>query len=104
LRTILATPGNRHKSIDDALKASAADGTRSILDMNRVGSRADYDVVVPLSEKRLLELYETTQPSRDMVEKNMDFFEDIERSQGIYLITYHEGRPSEILFAGYSYD
>jgi len=95
-----ATLGNRHKSIDDALKASAEDGTRSILDMTRVGSKKDYGVVVPLGEERLLELYGMTQPSRDMVEQNMDFFEDIERGHGIYVITYHEGRPFEILFAG----
>ena len=97
-------PGARHKSIDQALAASAEDGTRSILDMSRVGSKADYGVVVPLDERRVQELYGTTQPSREMVEPDMEFMEDIERGHGIYLITYRDGHPSEILFAGYSYD
>lgn len=34
----------------------------------------------------------------------MDFFEDMERGEGIYIITYRDRAPSEILFAGYSYD
>ena len=30
----------------------------------------------------------------------MDFFEDMERGQGIYLIAYKNGKPDEIFFAG----
>jgi hypothetical protein len=39
-----------------------------------------------------------------MVEQDMEFFEDVERGQGIYIILYREGQPDEILFAGYSFD
>jgi hypothetical protein len=99
-----SAPGAAHASIDSALAASGENGTRSILDMTRVGQKADYGVVVPLSDERLSELYGTIRPSREMLEQNMEFFEDIERGQGIYLVTYRNGSPSEILFAGYSYD
>jgi hypothetical protein len=34
----------------------------------------------------------------------MDFFEDIERGQAIYFVLYHDGKPTEIFFAGMSYD
>jgi hypothetical protein len=97
-------PGAKHVSIEAAIEASDADGTRSILDMNRVGSAPDYGVVVPLARETILELYGTENPTKDMVVRNMDFFNDIERGQGIYLVVYSGDRPSEILFAGYSFD
>jgi hypothetical protein len=34
----------------------------------------------------------------------MDFFEEIERGHGIYIIVYKDMGPDEIFFAGYSYD
>ncbi len=51
-----------------------------------------------------MELYGTEQPSHEMVEHNMDFFEDIGRGQGIYIIVYKDGQPSELFFTDYSFD
>ncbi len=98
------SPGAQHQSIEAAMRAAGENGTRSILDITSVGDRPGYGRVVPLEPGRLLQLYGTTQPTREMVEQNMDFFEDLERGQGIYIILYSDGRPSEICFAGYSYD
>jgi hypothetical protein len=39
-----------------------------------------------------------------MIERNMDFFENIDRGQGIYIAVYRNGQPYEIFFAGYSFD
>jgi hypothetical protein len=97
-------PGKRHSSVQQALEASDADGTRSILDIERIDSTPDFGVAVPYPHDRLNDLYGTDKPSRANVEENMDFFEDLERGQGIYFVVYENGRPSEILFAGYSYD
>jgi len=97
-------PGAQHGSIEEALEASDADGTRSILDMERVGTKQVFGVAVPMPPKRLLELYGTEKPTRRMLEGNMEFFEEIERGQGIYFIVYENDRPAEILFAGVSYD
>jgi hypothetical protein len=97
------SPGPGHSSIKAAVKATMEDGTRSILDMERVSASPDYCVVAPLPESELRRLYGTTQPTREMVEEMM-FLEDAERGQGIYIILYKDGIPSEILFAGYSFD
>ena len=97
-------PGKKHASIRKALEDSEADGTRSILDIERVGTRADFGVANALPPERPVELYETDKPTRAMVEQNMDFFEEIERGHGIYFIVYEGDKPSEIFFAGYSYD
>ena len=97
-------PGVGHGSIEDALDASGESGTRSILDMERVADKRGLGVVAPLETEILDLLYGTTRPSREQVEVNMNFFEEVDRGEGIYIITYRDGTPSEILFAGYSYD
>ena len=97
-------PGPRHKSIRDAVRSSAEDGTRSILDMESVSEVPDYHAVSPLAKRRLIELFATEQPTRDTIEASMDVFEQIERGQGIYIIVYKDAKPSEIFFAGYSFD
>jgi hypothetical protein len=98
------SPGAKHSSIQKALDTTEADGTRSVLDMERVGQKPGYGVVVSLPAARLMELFGTGRPSRAMIEENMDFFDDIDRGQGVYIVAYAGGQPSEIFFAGYSYD
>ncbi len=103
-QTLGTAQGAKHASIEGALEDSEADGTRSILDMERVGTRAGFGVVVQLSSDKLMDLYETTRPSHQMIKENLGFFEEIERGQGIYIVVYKDDRPSELFFAGISYD
>lgn len=98
------SPGAQHASIDDALQEAAEDGTRSILDLDHVAAQPEFGAVAPLAPDVLQQLYGTTQPTRAMVEQKMDFLEDVERGQGVYLVVYKDGRPDEIFFAGYSCD
>ena len=91
-------------TIEEAREIADADGTGSILDIDQVGDEPDFGVVVPLSAENLVELYGTAQPTHEMIEANLDFYEDIERGQGIYIVVYKGGKPAEIFFAGYSYD
>jgi len=72
-------PGPKHSSIKAALNASMEDGTRSILDIERVSTKPDYQTVCPIENEELMSLYATTKPTRAQVEDNMDFFEAIER-------------------------
>jgi len=97
-------PGAGHDSIEEAQDEADADGTRSILDMERVSDEPDYGAIAPLPKEELLELFGTDKPTRDMLEGDSDIFEMMERGQGIYVIVYKEDEPSEIFFGGYSYD
>jgi hypothetical protein len=97
-------PGAKHASIDDAREDSDADGTRSILDVSRVAGAPDYDAVAPLGDAELMEFFGTTKPSAEDVEDCDELFEQIERGQGLYVIVYDGDRPSQVFFAGYSYD
>ena len=97
-------PGPEHESIEDALEAADADGTRSILDIQAIGEQPDFYTAFPLDDDTLESLFGTTQPTHEMVEDNMDFLENIDRGQAVYILVYEAGRPDEIFFAGYSFD
>ena len=98
-------PGPRHDSIEEAMEDADADGTRSILDMERISDEPDFNAVTPLTRERLLELFGTERPTRAMVDESDELFEALdERGQGIYVVVYEGERPSEIFFAGYSFD
>ena len=97
-------PGAQHASIEEAMEDADADGTRSILDMERISDTPDYGAVVALPNEVLLDLFGTDKPTREMIEDNDDLFEMLERGQGVYVIAYQDDKPSEIYFAGYSYD
>jgi hypothetical protein len=97
-------PGAEHSTIEEALDEAAEDGTRSILDLDHVSDFPDFGAVSPVPEDVLLSLYGTTEPTREMVEQNFEFLEEVERGQGVYVILYKNGKPHEVFFAGYSCD
>ena len=97
-------PGAKHRTIAEALEATETEGTRSILDLDRIADTPGHFRVTPLDPATLEEHFGTTKPTLEMVEENTDFFEDIERGEGIYIVLYDNGEPSELFFAGYSFD
>lgn len=100
------TPGAQHKTIAAALKASAEDGTRSILDIERIGSAPGYGVAAPAPPELLEELCGSRTPTRAALEENRSpLLSTIARGQCLYVVIADaNGKPSEIFFAGYSYD
>ena len=99
------TPGAQHDSIEEAIEDADADGTRSILDMERIADEPDFNAVTPMPRETLLELFGTDRPTREMIDESDELFELMdERGQGVYIIVYEGERPSEIFFAGYSFD
>jgi hypothetical protein len=123
-------PGAQHSSIEEALVASDADGTRSILDIHRVvnepfpltheefdeallgGSNPEilgeiFCTSFALSSSELKALFGTAKPTHQEVEdgvSTLSFWELMERGTGRHVIVYEEDQPSEIFFAGYSFD
>jgi hypothetical protein len=91
-------------TIEEVLENMDEDGTGSILDITRIADEPDFCAVAPLPADELVRLFGTNQPTREMIERNLDFYEDIDRGQGIYIIAYKDGKPSEIFFGGYSFD
>ena len=97
-------PGAAHATIQEAFEASGADGTRSIIDMDRTGETPDYGVMTQMPEDLVFELFGTPQPTREVIEDAGAVASVMERGQGMYTIVYRDGRPAEILFVGMSYD
>jgi hypothetical protein len=105
-------PDDPPATIAEAVEQADADGTGTILDINgvadsplEIGAEVPaFGMVSPLSGDQLIALYGTERPTRAQVEKNMDFYEWIDRGFGIYIVVYDGDRPSELFFAGYSFD
>ena len=97
-------PGREHDSIEEAFEDADADGTRSILDMMQVSATPDYCAVAPLPEEDLLNLFGADKPTHEMIEESDELYDALERGQGVYVIVYKDDQPSEIFFAGYSFD
>src|SRR5260370_39511436 len=95
-QTLGTAQGAKHASIEGALEDSEADGTRSILDMERVGTRAGFGVVVQLSSDKLMDLYEPTRPSHQLMKENLCFFKHIELAPSTHTVVYKDDRPSEL--------
>jgi hypothetical protein len=91
-------------TIEEVLENMDEDGTASILDITHIAEEPDFFAVTPLPSEELVRLFGTDQPTREMIERDMDFYEDINRGQGVYIIAYKDGKPSEIFFGGYSFD
>src|SRR5262249_1139086 len=87
-----------------APEMTEADGTRSILDINRISDRPDFRSAAPLSSEELERYFSTRKPTRDMMHESPDFWEDLERGMARYVILYEGDEPKEIYFAGYSFD
>jgi hypothetical protein len=52
----------------------------------------------------LKQYFGSERPSRADVERAEDYWDNLERGHARYAVVYSGGKPSEIHFAGYSYD
>lgn len=97
-------PGRQHETIEEAQVEADADGTRSILDIDRVANEPDFGVALRLTEAELQELFGTPTPTREQVLEIMPP-EDGERGQAVCLPVYDAvGYAVEIFFGGWSCD
>jgi hypothetical protein len=97
-------PGGQHASVEAARTAASASGTRSILDVTGIGAAPDFGVVAPLDETELIDLFGLAEPTAADIEASDALFDGIERGHALYIVAYENGKPSQIFFAGYSYD
>ena len=85
-------------------------GTRSILDIQHAalepfdGTQIPFTTAFPLADSDLTSLFGTARPNRQVVENADAMWERIDRGSAIYVILFDKDKPSEIFFAGYSFD
>jgi hypothetical protein len=97
-------PGSKHPSIDAAVAAAGENGTRSILDVVRVGPVARYGTAAPFPAGLLVKWYGTATPTHAQLSGNLGLLGDLGRGQSAYVIVHADGAPSEILFVTRSVD
>jgi hypothetical protein len=108
-------PDKPPTTIEEAIQQSDADGTGSVLDMLGVIDTphevedeqylgTDFGMVAPLGKERLVELYGTGRPTHKIVANGYEIYSWLDRGIGAYVVVYDDGAPSEIYFAGYSFD
>ena len=91
-------------SPEEALELADADGTASILDIQEIADEPDFCCAAPLSSDELVEFFGTEKPSRADLGQGDGLWEHLERGQARYVVLYEGERPSELYFAGYSFD
>ena len=87
-----------------ALEMTDADGTRSILDIQRICDTPDFSCAAPFTSGELKRYFGTDEPTKVMLDQSPDFWEDLDRGMARYVILYESGEPTQIYFAGYSFD
>jgi hypothetical protein len=96
------------KTIEEALEVQAESGTHSILDIAGISSEPAFGHIRPFPPEKLVEFFGSQTPSHAEIEEAHDLgsLEDLvsERWEGIFIIAYRDGLPSEIFFAGCSGD
>ena len=113
------SPGAKHSYIEEALEASDAEGTRSIIDISEVSNIPYIEALnsstqggidlccttFPLSNDELTNLFGTHQPSHKMVETVIDeLCENMDRGTAKHIVICDRDRPIEIFFIGCSFD
>lgn len=101
-------PRQSPKRIKQLLEQCGTEGTHSILDIERISQEPAYGAVAPLPPERVLGIFGTEYPTRDMVERWSDRVDSLDaeplyrRWEGIYVIVYRDTEPVEIYFEGCS--
>jgi hypothetical protein len=89
---------------EEALEMADADGTASILDIQRISKEPDFFCAAPFSAAKLQEYFGSDRPTREDVEQGDEYWDELERGQARYVVVYNDNEPSELYFAGYSFD
>ncbi|GHG15767.1 hypothetical protein CBQ26_17730 [Deinococcus indicus] len=96
--------GPDHDSIEDALEAADAQGTRTILDVPGLADSDDDWGMRPPDRETLLDLFGTTRPALAQVQASDRLTESLDRGESLYVVAYEGGQPAYLYFTGYSYD
>ena len=100
-------PKRKPKTIEEVVDFQAESGTHSILDIVGISSKPEFGHITPFPREMLIEVFGSETPNRAQIEEVHSFgsLDDAaDRWEGIYIIAYSGGSPSEIFFSGNSGD
>jgi len=91
-------------TIEEALENMDADGTASILDIDHVAASPEPTGVTVLTPVEAKQYFGSERPTRADIERADRFWDDIGRGEAVCVVLYSGDRPSELYFAGISFD
>ena len=103
-------PTSPPRTIEELVEQCEESGTHSILDIDHISTVPEFGALTPLSERQLIELFGTAQPTHSVVDLWHTGIHPIteprlyERWQGIYFTIFKDGVPNEFYIEGASGD
>lgn len=98
-------PGKQHETPEAAVIAAAGEGTKSILDIVGISKQPCPYFAYEVTEQELDDLFGTTKPTCESVQKRLAMFELIDRGEAMWFTIFDGSScPVEICFVGYSLD
>ena len=93
------------ETIEELIDAFPEEGTCSVIDVSELADAPGLGRAGPFPPDVLKEALGTVRPTRAQAEEGIaSLFEQLERGYAAYVVCYAKGRPSEVLFLGYSFD
>jgi hypothetical protein len=95
-----------YASQDEALEATEADGTASVLDITGgLSDSVEAGSCWQVGDDELEAALGTARPTRAQVEKGLHaLHENLGRGESLCIVAWKSGEPSDVVFAGWSYD
>ena len=93
------------RSIDEARELATESGTRSVLDVERIGPAPAPGMTGPLPPHIIRGRVGVEHPTLAQMVAALDpFYEELERGASAYFVCYEQAEPSHYLFIGLSFD
>jgi hypothetical protein len=95
----------RTDTMEQLIEAFCEDGTCSVIDVSEIADEPDIGRAGPFPAEILKDALGTVRPTRAQAEDGLsNLFDQLERGYAAYVVCFEKGRPSEVLFLGYSFD
>lgn len=89
---------------EEVLENAMEEGTRSILDITKIGDEPGYLTASRIDDEDLVHYLGSTRPSLAAIEENQEIYDEIDRGTARYIVAYEGDDPKHIVFIGYSFD
>ena len=92
-------------TMEELIAAFPEEGTCSVIDVSEISDEPGIGRAGPFPADVLKEAFGTVHPTKVQVEEGMQkLFDLLERGYAAYVVCFAKGKPSEVLFLGYSFD
>jgi len=92
-------------TIEELIEAFPEDGTCSVIDVSGIGDAPGPACAGPFPADVLKDALGSVRPTRTEAEAGLSkLYTHLERGDAAYVVCFEKGRPSHVLFLGYSFD